>query len=87
MNKYDYSTNWWVHQTEHPTVQNQTWDHPAAKTYTENTLCTAGTRWKPLDGAYAGYGTFSSDYDTQFAQRSGALFFTSSQETLLSDLK
>ena len=88
MNKYDYSTTWWVHQTEHPKVRNQSWDHEVAEKYTHDTLCTAGIRWKPQVGARKGYGgNFSSDSDTEFAQRSGALFFTSCQETLLKNLE
>ena len=87
MNRYDYSTTWWAYQVEHPKVQITGWDHETAKNYVENTLCKHGIRWKPQDGAYAGYGSWASDYDTEFAQRSGCLFFVSSQETLFNVLK
>lgn len=81
-NKYDHSCKWWVHQTEHPKVQGQNlgWKHTKAKEYTEDTLCKPGIRWKPLDGATAGYTNFSTNYDTEYAQRSGALFFYLAKE-------
>lgn len=81
-NKYDHSCKWWVHQTEHPKVQGQNlgWKHTKAKKYTEDTLCKPGIRWKPLDGATAGYTNFSTNYDTEYAQRSGALFFYLAKE-------
>merc|ERR1719284_2278943 len=84
-NKYEHDYKWWAHQTEHPKVQNQNlgWVHTKALKYTEDTLCKPGIRWKPLDGATEGYTTFSTDYDTQYAQRSGALFFYIAKEVNL----
>merc|ERR1719284_606009 len=77
LNKYDRDFDWWVYQTEHPKVESQKlgWDYNKGLKYAEDTLCKPGIRWKPRDGAGEGYTTFSTDLDTDYAQRSGALFF------------
>merc|ERR1719462_44510 len=92
--KYAHEYKWSVHQTEHPIVKNlrdqlgsasgiSLWRHNEATAYTEDHLCKPGIRWNPLDGARKGYTTFSSDYDTQVAQRAGALFFSIEKEVNL----
>jgi len=91
--KYAHEYKWEAYQTEHPIVKNlrdqlgsasgiSDWNHNEAVAYTRDHLCKPGIKWNPLDGARKGYTTFSSDYDTQRAQRAGALFFRIQKERL-----
>jgi len=92
--KYAHEYKWEAYQTEHPIVKNlrdqlgsasgiSDWNHNEAVAYTRDHLCKPGIKWNPLDGARKGYTTFSSDYDTQRAQRAGALFFRIQKEVNL----